>query len=110
MKTLNYLSDLVFLMVAALALSILTACAAPNFDGTPASPAQQAITAGTNSYKALDAAILAADAAVKNGSLKGQDARNALTGFTQAKAGLDVGLVALRNANAAAAAASGVKP
>jgi hypothetical protein len=74
--------------------------------GAALTPTQQAINAGTTSYQTLDQAILAADAAVKAGALKGQDARNALAGFTAAKAGLDTGLAALRSANAAAAAAS----
>ena len=77
---------------------------------TTVSPAQQAINAGVTSYNALDQAIIAADAAVKAGVLKGNDAKNALAGFTAAKTGLDTGLAALRSANAAAAAASGAKP
>jgi hypothetical protein len=95
---------------------IMAGCALPTTSGgTPPSSAQQAITSTTVSYQALDAAILAADAAVKNGTLKGSDARNALKGLTDAKAGLDIALITLRSANAAAAAtaasaASGVKP
>lgn len=99
----------------ALAIAIVVAhgCAS-QAPGAPAlTTAQQAIASATTSYQALDAAIVATDAAVKSGTLKGQDARNALKGLTDAKAGLDVGLVALRAANAAAAApspASGVMP
>lgn len=93
------------------ALALLTACATP-VGGVAPSSAQQAITSTTVSYNALDAAIVAADAAVKSGTLKGQDARNALKGLTDAKAGLDLALITLRSANAAAAAtaASGAIP
>lgn len=88
-----------------IAAMLLCACTTPA--GTPApSAAQQAITSSTLSYNALDSAILAADAAVKAGTLKGQDARNALKGLTDAKAGLDLALLTLRNANAAAAASA----
>ncbi len=99
--------------IAASLLLLGAACAATNPDGTKPSPYQQALTSATTSYNALDAAIVAADAAVKAGTLKGQDARNALKGLTDAKAGLDVALVTLRAANAAtvpAPAASGAKP
>lgn len=94
---------------------VLTACAGglTNPDGSALTPTQQAVQSATTSYKLLDAAILQADAAVQSNTLKGQDARNALKGLTDAKAGLDVALVALRAANAAAAAsvpASGAKP
>jgi len=78
--------------------------------GTAASPIQTAINTGVTSYTALDQSILAADAAVKAGVLKGNDAKNALAAATAAKTGLDTMLVALRSANAAAAAASGAKP
>ena len=77
---------------------------------TAASPIQTAINTGVTSYTALDQSILAADAAVKAGVLKGNDAKNALAAATAAKTGLDTMLAALRSANAAAAAASGVKP
>jgi hypothetical protein len=70
-------------------------------------PSQAAINAATTSYLALDQAILAADAAVKAGSLKGADAKNALAGFTEAKAGLDLALLTLRAANSASIPASG---
>lgn len=93
-----------------LAAALLCACATPPA-GTTLAPAQQAINAATVSYTSIDTAIVQADAAVKAGVLKGQDARNAVKAFTDAKASLDVGLVALRAANAAAsaaAAASGV--
>ncbi len=83
--------------------ALVVGCASPG-----ASTADQAITATANSYSALDAAIKAADSAVKAGTLKGQDARNALKGLTDAKAGLDLALITLRSANAAAASASGV--
>lgn len=94
------------LAAAVLACSLVLGCATTSPGGTPASPTQQAVNSTTVSYKALDTAILQADAAVKAGILKGQDARNAVKGLTDAKAGLDVALVALRAANAAAAAAA----
>jgi hypothetical protein len=109
----------IYLAIAALAVGFLVACGAmtqTNPDGSPLTPNQQAIGAATTSYKALDAAIVSADEAVKKGTLKGADARRVLDAFTKAQEGLNVGLVALRNANAAAAAeaaasaASGVKP
>jgi hypothetical protein len=89
----------------------LAGCVVPPVDANaPAlTPAEQSIKALTLSYNALDSAILAADAAVQNGTLKGQDARNALAAFTKTKEGLDTALVALRNANAAAAAQLGTK-
>jgi hypothetical protein len=101
-------------LITAVALVALTACAQLGMQ-PGLSTTQQAVDATTVSYKALDAAILAADSAVKTGVLKGSDARNALKGMTDAKAGLDLALITLRNANAAAAAtaataASGVKP
>jgi hypothetical protein len=89
-----------------LGAALAIGCTTTTTGGAALTPTQQAINAGTTSYQTLDQAILAADAAVKAGALKGQDARNALTGFTAAKAGLDTGLAALRSANAAAAAAS----
>lgn len=102
---------------AFLCMLLLAACASTTGGGPAPSAAQQAITSTTVSYNALDAAILAADAAVKSGALKGQDARNTLDGLTKAKSGLDLALVTLRSANAAAAAAaaassaaSGAKP
>lgn len=106
-------------LATALAMAVmLTACPGTiqTTGGTPVSANQQAINLTTTSYNGVDAAILTADAAVKSGTLKGNDARNALKGLTDAKAGLDVALVALRAANAAAAAAAasapatGVKP
>lgn len=88
-------------------LALAVGCATTNpTTGQPLPPAQVAINGLTTSYTALDAAILAADSAVKNGTLKGDDARNALRGFSMTKAGLDVALIAMRNANAAAAAAA----
>lgn len=103
------------LTLAACALALLSACATTGTTGTSGatpSAAQQAITSTTVSYNAVDAAIVAADAAVRAGTLKGQDARNAVKGLTDAKAGLDLALITLRTANAAAAAtaASGAKP
>lgn len=98
------------LIFASFALAIAAGCATTNPDGTPLTSAQQAIATTTVSYKALDAAILEADSAVKAGVLKGQDARNALKGLTDAKVGLDLALTTMRAANAAAAAASGAKP
>lgn len=84
-------------------LAILTACATTG----PVTPVQQAINTGVTSYTALDQSIIAADAAVKAGVLKGNDAKNVRAAATAAKAGLDSMLAALRSANAAAAAASG---
>jgi hypothetical protein len=85
---------------------LLAGCSTTGPGGQPLSSTQQAINGLTTSYTAFDMAVVAADVALKNGTLKGEDARNALRGFTTAKAGLDVALVALRNANAAAAAAA----
>jgi hypothetical protein len=91
-----------FLLIGVMGLcaAAVIGCAAT---GTAAvtSPMQTAINTGVTSYTALDQAILATDAAVKAGVLKGQDAKNALAGFTVAKKGLDTGLAALRAANAA---------
>ena len=95
-----------FIVAACIALA---SCAGGvNPDGTTISANQQAITATVTSYNALDAAINAANAAVKAGTLKGQDARNTLDAFTKAKAGLDVALITLRAANTPAA--TGSKP
>lgn len=102
------------IILVACALALLSACATTGTTGAGPAPsaAQQAITSTTVSYNAVDAAIVAADAAVRAGTLKGQDARNAVKGLTDAKAGLDLALITLRAANAAAAstAASGAKP
>lgn len=98
------------LVIASLVLAVVAGCASTPLGGTPPSAAQQAITSTTVAYNALDAAILAADAAVKAGTLKGQDARNTLDGLTRAKVGADLALATLRTAQAAASAASGVKP
>lgn len=101
------------LRTLALALVVaLCGCATPPAGSPPLTAAQQAISSTATSYSALDAGIVATDAAVRAGTLKGQDARNAVKGLTDAKAALDVALVALRAANAAAvaSAASGVKP
>jgi len=100
---------IILIGVMGLCAAAVIGCAAVGTTAA-ASPVQTAINTGVTSYTALDQAILAADTAVKAGLLKGQDAKNALAGFTAAKAGLDTGLAALRSANAAAAAASGVKP
>lgn len=89
-------------LISALVAICFAGCAAT---GTPN---QQAINAATTSYKGLDTAINAADAAVKANTLKGKDAINAAKGLTDAKAALDVALTALRSANAVAIAASGV--
>ena len=92
-----------FLAVAALAL----AAACTTVPG--ASPAQQAVNATATACKDIDAAIAAADQAVKSGVLKGQDARNALKAFTTAQAGCVTALATIQAANAAATAASGPK-
>lgn len=79
-----------------------------NGETPPSNPVQQSIDALYNSSATLDQAILAADAAVKAGKLKGNDARNAGTAFKASKAGLDAALVALKASTAAPApAASG---
>lgn len=98
------------ILAAVMAVCLGAVIGCTTLGATAASPLQQAINTGVTSYTALDQTILTADAAVKAGVLKGNDAKNALAGFTAAKAGLDAGLLALRSANAAAAAASGVKP
>lgn len=100
------------LLTAAIVI-IVGACGTPpttNPDGTQVTTVQRAIDTTTVSYNALDAAIVQATAAVKQGTLKGQDARNALDGFTKAKTGLDLALVTLRAAQAATPPASGAKP
>jgi hypothetical protein len=56
------------------------------------------VSVTANSCKSIDAAILAADAAVKSGTLKGNDARNALKGLTAAQAGCVTALAAIQGA------------
>lgn len=89
-----------------LTIAVLTACATPGMTPGSESPVQQTITATTNSYNGLDVGILSATAAVKSGALKGNDAANVYRGLVAAKAALDPVLLALRNAQAAAVAAS----
>lgn len=95
--------------LSALVLAVaFTACTTPG--GTaPTEQRQSAINATYTSYQALDQAILAADAAVKAGKLKGADAKRALAGFQTAKVGLDAALSALVITAAPAASAAGVK-
>lgn len=95
-------------ILLAAAVLALSACATST-STTTASPQQSAINFTYNSYAALDQAILAADAAVKAGTLKGADAQHTLTAATTAKAALDAMLVALKaSATAPTTAASGV--
>lgn len=77
----------------------LSACA------TNLAPNQAALNATYASYASLDQAILASDAAVKAGSLKGADAKRTLQALTTAKAGLDTAL-AVMNATTAASGVS----
>lgn len=84
----------------------LFGCQTPPAGSAPVSAAQQAIEATTTSYKALDLAIVSATAAVQSGALKGQDATNAYQGMVKAKAALDLVLVGLRSAQAAAVASA----
>lgn len=98
--------DLRYAIALVLAIAV-AACVTPPVGSTAATPMQQAIDATNVSYHALDAAILAADAAVKSKTLKGQDAVNALKAMTTAKAALDITLATLQSAQAAA---SGAKP
>jgi hypothetical protein len=65
---------------------------------TSTSPAQQALDATVVSCKNIDAAIVAADQAVKSGVLKGQDARNAVKGLATAQAGCNTALAAYQSA------------
>jgi uncharacterized protein YceK len=81
-----------------LALAIALGGCASLTTGTPAN--QTAINAAYTSYASLDQAILAADAAVKAGALKGADATNTLTALTAAKSSLDIALTALKAAAA----------
>jgi hypothetical protein len=90
-----------FSFLLAFVFAALFAAACATTGTAPASPMQTAINTGVTSYTALDQAILATDAAVKAGVLKGQNAKNAMAGFTVAKKGLDTGLAALRAASAA---------
>ena len=96
------------LMMAAITAAFFIAVACTTTPG--ASPAQQAVNATATACKNIDAAIVAADQAVKSGVLKGQDARNALKAFTAAQAGCVSALTVIQTANAAATAASGAKP
>lgn len=94
-------------LLACLALSVaLMGCAATPAGGPPPTVAQQAITATTNSYDALDLGIINATAAVRSGTLKGQDATNAYKAMVAAQQALSIALVSLRNAQAAANAAA----
>jgi hypothetical protein len=106
------MKHLQFLQLAActLMLALVVGCATPPAGSSAATPMQQAIDATNVSYHALDAAILAADAAVKTNTLKGQDAVNAVKAMTTAKAALDVTLATLQSAQAMATPASGAKP
>lgn len=99
-----YLSTLA--LAAALSCAVVGCQTAP---ATAAAPQQQAINAAQASYATLDQAILAADAAVKTGALKGQDASYALAGFLAAKAGLDTALAALKVTLPAVAASGAAK-
>ena len=54
----------------------------------------------------LDSAILAADAAVRQNLLKGQDAQNVVKATGQAKAALDATILGLQSAAASASSAS----
>lgn len=110
----RFFSTLLAVAAVCFAASAMTACASTPPGGTAAGPPvtaqQQAINSATVSYQALDAAIIAADAAVKAGALKGQDARNALAGFVTAKAGLDAALAVLKAPPPGSAAPPGAKP
>lgn len=93
-------------LICAVASCGIYGCTTPPAGSAPVSAAQQAIEATTTSYKALDLAIVSATSAVQSGALKGQDATNAYQGMVKAKAALDVALVALRSAQAAANASA----
>lgn len=69
-----------FLMI--MALAVLTACA------TSTDPMQQFINEATQATKLVDQVVLASDAAVKAGVLKGQDAANTLAAVTAASKGI----------------------
>lgn len=85
-------------------VSVLFGCATPPPGGQPVDQLQQSINLTYNSYTALNAAISAADLALKSGALKPADAQKASVGFHAAVMGLDAALAALP----AASAASGV--
>lgn len=80
------------LFIAALALSLLTACATP-----PVGDArQQTVDATTKSAATLNATITTARSAVQSGALKGQDAANVLKA-------LEASLVSIKAAQASLA-------
>lgn len=85
----------------ALAL-VLAGCAVP--PGT--SPAQQAVDLTATSCKNIDSAIVATDAAVVSGALKGNAAREALKGLTAAQAGCIAALASVQAATSPASGAS----
>jgi hypothetical protein len=92
------MKTLILAAVAALSLGLLAGC-----QTTPAtSPAQTTLNTTAESCKSLGASMDAVDAAIKANVLKGQDARNALQGLTQAQAGCVAALGAIKAANAAA--------
>ena len=73
---------------------------------TPVSPAQQALNLTAQTCKDNNAAIVAADSAVKANVLKGQDARNALAGLTAIQTACASTLASLQGAAAAPAPAT----
>lgn len=93
-------------LACAVSLALLWGCAATTAGGTPPTAAQQAITATANSYSALDVGILSATDAVRNGTLKGDDAANAYRAMVAAQKALNLALTSLRNAQAAAVASA----
>lgn len=92
-----------FLLYSALALAL---CACMGMPSAPVSASQQALNLTAQTCKSNNAAIDAADGAVKANVLKGQDARNALTGLSTIQAACVSTLAALQSAASAASGAS----
>lgn len=91
-----------------LALALIALLAGCPATMPPASPVQQVLNTTSTACSSNNAAMAAADAAIKGNMLKGNDADNAIKGFTVIQTGCKATLAALQSAAASAAAASGV--
>lgn len=98
-----------FLLFALAIAGALAGCPATmQTGGPPPSAAQSALNVTGATCKDIDAAIVSTDRAVLSGTLKGQDARNAVKGLSAAQAGCVAAFASLQAATAAAnPAASG---
>lgn len=85
------------LLLAAVVLA-LAGCVSP----PGATPAQQAINSTAVACKNIDASIVAADAAIQSGALKGKNRETAVKALVAAQAGCVSALGAIQAANAAA--------